>query len=124
MYVAALSAVSNDLHEAAMIDGASRWKRVIHVDIPTILPTICMMLILRFGHIMEVGFDKVYLMQYPTNLEKSEVISTYVFKNGVASGQYSYGTAVGLMNSAITLVLVLLVNWITNKLSQGENGLF
>ena len=124
MYVAALSAVSQDLHEAAMLDGASRWKRVLHVDIPTIMPTICMMLILRFGSIMEVGFEKIYLMQYPTNLERSEVISTYVFKNGVASAQYSYGTAVDLMNSAITLVLVLLVNWITNKLSDGENGLF
>jgi len=124
MYVAALTAVPQDLHEAAMLDGASRWKRVLHVDLPTIMPTICMMLILRFGSIMEVGFDKVYLMQYATNLEKSEVISTYVFKNGVASGQYSYGTAVGLMNSAITLALVMLVNWITNRLSDNENGLF
>jgi putative aldouronate transport system permease protein len=97
---------------------------VIHVDLPTIMPTICMMLILRFGSIMEVGYEKTYLMQYTTNLEKSEVISTYVFKNGISSAQYSYGTAVDLMNSAITICLVLLVNWITNKLSDGENGLF
>ena len=124
MYVAALSSVSPDLHEAAKIDGASRWKRVIHVDLPTIMPTICMMLILRFGSIMEVGYEKTYLMQYTTNLEKSEVISTYVFKNGISAAQYSYGTAVDLMNSAITICLVLLVNWITNKLSDGENGLF
>lgn len=124
MYVAALSAVPAELHESAKLDGASRWKRVLHVDIPTILPTICMMLILRFGHIMTVGYEKVYLMQYPTNLERSEVISTYVFKNGVAAAQYSYGTAVDLMNSAITLALVLLVNWITGKLSEGENSLF
>lgn len=124
MYVAALSAVPEELHEAAMLDGASRWKRVLHVDIPTILPTICMMLILRFGSIMEVGFDKIYLMQYPTNLEKSEVISTYVYKNGVAAAQYSYGTAVDLMNSIITLILVLAVNWITNRMSNNENGLF
>lgn len=124
MYVAALSAVPQELHEAAMLDGASRWRRVIHVDLPTILPTVCMMLILRFGSIMEVGYEKAYLMQYPTNLEKSEIISTYVFKNGVASAQYSYGTAVDLMNSVITLLLVLLVNWVTNKLSDGEHGLF
>lgn len=124
MYVAALSAVPQDLHEAAMLDGASRWRRVLSVDLPTITPTICMMLILRVGSIMDVGFDKAYLMQYPTNLEKSEIISTYVYKNGVAAGEYSYGTAVGLMNSAITLALVLLVNWITNKLSDNENGLF
>lgn len=124
MYVAALSAVPHDLHEAAKLDGASRWRRVIHIDLPSIMPTICMMLILRFGSIMEVGYEKTYLMQYATNLEKSEVISTYVFKNGIAAAQYSYGTAVDLMNSLITICLVLLVNWITNKLSDGENGLF
>lgn len=124
MYVAALSAVSPDLHEAAKLDGASRWKRVIHVDLPSILPTICMMLILRFGSIMEVGYEKIYLMQYPTNLEKSEVISTYVYKNGIQDANYSFGTAIDLMNSAITIMLVTLVNWITNKLSDGENGLF
>lgn len=124
MYVAALSAVSPDLHEAAKLDGASRWKRVLHVDLPSIMPTICMMLILRFGSIMEVGYEKTYLMQTPTNLEKSEVISTYVFKNGIADANYSYGTAVDLMNSVITIILVNLVNWITNKLSDGENGLF
>ena len=124
MYVAALSAVSPDLHEAAKLDGASRFKRVIHVDLPSIMPTICMMLILRFGDIMSVGYEKTYLMQYATNLEKSEVISTYVFKNGIASAQYSYGTAVGLMNTIITIFMVTLVNWITNKMSDGENGLF
>lgn len=124
MYVAALAAVPLELHEAAKIDGASRLKRVIHVDLPTIVPTICLMLILRFGSIMDVGHDKAYLMQTATNIEKSEIISTYVYKNGVAKTQYSFGTAVGLLNSVINIMMVSLVNWITNKLSDGENGLF
>lgn len=124
MYVAALSAVPLELHEAAKIDGASRFKRVLHVDLPTILPTICMMLILRFGSVMSVGYEKVYLMQNGANLERSEVISTYVYRNGIGSAQYSFGTAVGLMNSAINTVLILFVNWITDKLSDGENSLF
>ncbi len=124
MYVAALSAVPLELHEAAKLDGASRWKRVLHVDLPTIMPTICMMFILRFGSIMDVGYEKAYLMQYPTNLEKSEILSTYVYKNGVAKTQYSYGAAVGLLNSVINIMMINLVNWITNKLSDGENGLF
>ena len=124
MYVAALSSVSQELHEAAKLDGASRWKRVIHVDIPAILPTICMLLILRFGSIMAVGYEKVYLMQYPDNIEKSEVISTYVYKFGLGSGDYSFGTAVSLLNSAINTGMICLVNWITDRLSDGENSLF
>lgn len=124
MYVASLSAVSPELHEAAKIDGASRWKRVLHVDIPAILPTICMMLILRFGSVISVGYEKVYLMQSTENMAKSEVISTYVYKYGVANAQYSFGTAVGLLNSAINTCMIILVNWITDKLSDGENSLF
>ena len=124
MYVAALSSVSQELHEAAKLDGASRWKRVLHVDIPAILPTICMLLILRFGSIMAVGYEKVYLMQYPENIEKSEVISTYVYKYGLGDANYSFGTAVSLLNSAINTGMICLVNWITDKLSDGENSLF
>ena len=124
MYVAALSSVSQELHEAAKLDGASRWKRVIHVDIPAILPTICMMLILRFGSVMAVGYEKVYLMQCDQNLEKSEVISTYVYKRGIQEGDMSFGTAVGLLNSVINTCMICLVNWITDKLSDGENSLF
>lgn len=124
VYVASLSSVSTDLHEAAMLDGASRWKRVLHVDIPAILPMICMMLILRFGHVMSVGYEKVYLMQRTENLIRSETISTYIYKNGVAQGQLSYGTAVGLLNSAINTIMIIVVNKITDKLSDGENSLF
>lgn len=124
IYVSALSAVPTELHEAAKMDGASRWKRVIHIDLPTIMPTVVTMLILRFGSILSVGRDKVYLMQNSMNINESEVISTYVYKYGLGQGNYSYGTAVGLMNSAINLGMVLLVNWISKKLTDGENALF
>jgi len=124
MYVAALAAVPMELHEAAKIDGASRWKRVIHVDLPTIMPTVCIMLILRFGSIMGVGHEKAYLMQRDTNIEKSELISTYIYKYGLANSAFSFGTAVGLLNSVLNTCMILFVNWITDKLSEGENSLF
>jgi len=124
IYISALSSVSEELHEAAKLDGASRWKRIIHVDLPAIMPTICIMMIMRFGSVMSVGYEKVYLMQNSLNLEQSEVISTYVYKFGIGKNDMSYGTAVGMMNSVINTILVILVNWITNKMSDGENGLF
>lgn len=125
MYVAALAGVPLELHEAAKIDGASRWRRVLSVDLPAILPTICILLILRFGSVMSVGHEKVFLMQYGTNMSKSQVISTYVYREGMTNpNNYSFGSAVGLMNSVINTSMVLLVNWVTNKLSDGESGLF
>ena len=124
LYIAALAAVSPELHEAATIDGASRWKRVLHVDIPTILPTISIMFILRSGHIMSVCYEKVYLMQNTLNINKSEVISTYVYKYGLAKNKMSYGSAIGLMNSAINSLLIITVDFVANKLSDGEAGLF
>ncbi len=124
LYVSALSAVSPELHEAARIDGASRFRRVFAVDLPAIMPTICIMLIMRMGGILSVGYEKVYLMQNSLNLINSEVISTYVYKYGLADNKLSYGSAVGLMNSLISTTMVILVNWITNKLSDGEAGLF
>ena len=124
LYVAALAGVPMELHEAAKIDGASRVQRVLNVDLPSIIPTICIMLILRFGSIISVGHEKAYLMQTSDNLERSEIISTYVYKNGIGGGKISFGTAVGLMNSVINTCLIILVNAITNRLSDGENGLF
>ena len=124
IYIAALSAVSDELHEAARIDGANRWKRIWHVDLPAIFPVISIQLILRFGHIMSVGYEKVYLMQNTLNITVSEIISTHVYKAGLQSADFSYGTAVGLMNAVINTTLVILVNWITNKVSDGEAGLF
>lgn len=126
IYIASLSAVSQELHEAARIDGANRFQRILHVDIPTILPTVSIMLILRCGHIMSVGYEKVYLMQNSLNIGVSEIISTYVYKAGLAKGgkYLSYGAAIGLMNSVINTILICLVNWVTNKLTDGEGGLF
>lgn len=125
IYVAALSAVSQEHHEAAMIDGASRFQRIIHVDLPAIIPTICIMLILRFGSVMSVGFEKVYLLQSSLNLSVSEVISTYVYKVGMASARdFSYGAAVDVFNSVINCTMLILVNKITKKMSSNEVSLF
>lgn len=124
IYLSALSAVSPELHEAAKLDGASRLQRVWHVDLPAIMPMICLMLIMRFGSVMSVGHEKVYLMQNSLNLKQSEVISTYVYKYGIGKNDLSYGSAVGMMNSVINTAMLLLVNWIANKLSDGEAGLF
>ena len=124
IYVAALSGVSQELHEAAEIDGATRWKRVLHVDLPAILPTVAIMLILRCGSVMSVGYEKVYLMQNSLNLNVSEVISTYVYKVGLGKQQLSYAAAIGLFNSVINCFMLLLVNFLSKKASDGEQGLF
>ena len=121
IYFAALSSVDPELHEAAKVDGASRFRRVLHVDVPAILPTITIMLILRMSTVMTIGFQKVYLMQNTLNLEASEVISTYVYKKGLASGvsnDYSYSTAVDLFNSVVNLMLVIMSNTISRKVSE------
>ena len=125
VYIAALAAVSPELHEAAQIDGANRFQRMLHVDLPAILPTITIMLILRMGSVMTIGFEKVYLMQNSLNLTASEIISTYVYKVGLSSAgttDLSYSTAIGLFNSAINLVLISVTNFIARKL--GGNGLW
>ena len=124
MYVAALSGVSMELHEAAKIDGASRFRRVLMVDLPAIMPTIAIMLIMRFGSIMSVGYEKAYLMQTPMNLEHSEIISTYLFTYGLQQSNMSYGAAIGIMNSVINSTLVITVNKIANWLTDGDAGLF
>ena len=124
IYVSALSGVPDELHEAAKIDGASRLRRVFSVDFPTILPTVALLLIMRFGSIMSVGYQKAYLMQNGMNIDVSELISTYVYKQGIKNGNMSFGTAIGLLNSVINTGLVFLVNWITNLLSDNELGMF
>lgn len=124
IYVAALSGVSHELHEAAELDGASRWKRVLNVDLPAIMPTISIMLILRFGSVMSVGYEKVYLMQNDLNLSASEVISTYVYKIGLGKMRMSYGTAISLFDSIVNTTMLLTVNAIVRKLTHGEQGMF
>lgn len=124
IYVSALSAVSEELHEAAKLDGASRLRRVWSVDLPTIMPTVAIMLIMRFGSVMSVGYQKAFLMQNSMNIEVSEIISTYVYKQGLGKNNMSYGSAVGLMNSVVNTAMVVVVNWITNRLTDNEMGLF
>ena len=119
IYTAALTGVDPALHEAAVIDGASRLQRVVHVDVPTIIPTITITLILRFGSIMGIGFDKVYLMQNDMNLRVSEVISTYTYKVGLTSTlDYSYSTAIGMFNSVVGLIMLALMNFISRRVSE------
>lgn len=117
IYMAALAGVDPTLHEAAMIDGASKLKRIWHIDIPAILPTISIMLIMSFGKVMSVGYEKVYLMQNALNLQVSEVISTYVYKMGIINHQYSYSAAIGLFNNVINFILVVTMNKVVKKLS-------
>ncbi len=118
IYIAALAGISPELHEAAVIDGANKAQRIWHVDIPGILPTITILLILRSGSIMNVGFQKVYLMQTSLNLSKSEILSTYVYKVGLENGDFSFSTAVGMFNSIVNFILIISVNAITRRLSE------
>lgn len=110
IYIAALSGVSKELQEAAVVDGASRLQRIWNVDIPAILPTIIILLIFTSGNIMSVGFEKIFLMQNSFNTSASEVISTFVYKVGLQNGNYSFSTAVGLFNSIVNFALMLTVN--------------
>jgi putative aldouronate transport system permease protein len=122
IYIAVLAGVDPNLHEAAMIDGANMWQRIFHIDIPVILPTAIIMLILATGRVMEVGFEKAYLMQNPLNLRMSEVINTYVYKLGLTGAipQFSYSTAVGLFKSVVGLFLLTTVNRISRKVSESS----
>lgn len=124
IYIAALSSVDASLHEAAEIDGASRLQRVLHIDFPSILPTAITLLILSAGNIMNVGFEKVYLMQNSLNLSTSEVISTYVYKVGmsIGSGDFAFATAIGLFNAVINFTFLIAVNFISKRV--GETSLW
>lgn len=119
IYVAALAGISPELHEAAIIDGATILQRIRHVDLPGILPTVCIMLIMRCGQVLNVGYEKVYLLQNAMNLTNSEVINTYVYKLGLGSGipQYSMATAIGLFVSVINLIVLVSVNKISDWVS-------
>ena len=120
IYISALAGVNTQLHEAAMLDGASKWKRVLHIDLPCIAPTIVIQFILSIGSILNVGYQKVLLMQNATNKQVSEVIDTFVYNSGIAAGlpNYSYTTAVGMFKSVICLILIVLANQISKKISD------
>ena len=118
IYVAALAAVDPALHESAMIDGASRLQRVININVPCILPTIIVMLILQTGSLLNVGFEKVFLLSNDAVLERSEVISTYTYRIGITGAQFSQSTAIGLFNSVVQFIMLVLVNTLSRRLSE------
>ncbi|WP_343060576.1 ABC transporter permease [Paenibacillus phyllosphaerae] len=120
IYLAALSGIDPTLYEAAKVDGASRAQKIFHVDLPGILPTIVIVLILNVGNVMAIGFEKVYLLQNPLNLVNSEIISTYVYSIGLLNANYSFATAVGLFNSVINLILLVLVNSLAKRFSNNS----
>lgn len=115
IYIAALAGIDPSLYEAAKIDGAGRFKRIVHVSLPGITPTIVTLLILKIGQIMSIGFEKAYLLQNDLNLKSSEIISTLVYKQGILQGNIGYATAVGLMNSCLNLLLIIAANQFCKK---------
>ncbi|WP_246321007.1 ABC transporter permease [Paenibacillus germinis] len=117
IYLAALTGIDPQLHEAARVDGASRWQRIWHVNLPGIIPTIIILLILNMGSLLSVGFEKVYLMQNSLNMSSSDIISTHVYHKGILDGQYSYSAAVGLFNSIVNFTLLVIVNRMARKVN-------
>lgn len=115
IYIAALTAISPEYYEAALIDGASKLQRVLYIDLPMIMPTVVLMFILAVGNIMTIGYEKAWLMQAGGNISVSEIISTYVYKTGLQSAQYSFATAVGLFNSVVNFVILVLANVLAKK---------
>lgn len=123
VYIAALTSVSPEYYEAAMVDGANKLQRLIYIDLPFLFPMITTMFILNAGRIMNIGYEKVFLMQTTLNLKASEIISTYVYKVGLINSDFSYSTAINLFNNVINLVLILFVNSLTRRISN-ENALW
>ncbi|MDR2792655.1 MAG: ABC transporter permease subunit [Treponema sp.] len=115
IYIAALTGISPEIYEAAIVDGANKFQRIIHIDVPSIMPTAIIMFTLAVGSIMTIGYEKVYLMQNGMNTVVSEIISTYVYKTGLQSAQYSFATAVGLFNSAVNFVILVICNGIAKR---------
>ena len=120
IFIAALAGISPDLYEAAQVDGANKWQRIWHIDIPGILPTVVMMLILEVGKVMNLGFQKAYLMQNAQNLAASEIISTYIYKVGMIDAQYSYSAAINLFNNLVNIILLVTVNHIAKKTTDNS----
>ncbi|MBM7572449.1 ABC transporter permease [Aquibacillus albus] len=122
IYLAALAGVDKQQYEAAKVDGASRIQRIMNVDIPGIMPAIVIILVLSVGNLMALGFEKVYLLQNPLNLSTSEILQTYVYKMGIINADFSFSAAVGLFNSFVNLILLVLVNYLAKRISG--NGLW
>ena len=122
IYFAALAGVSPEYHEAAIVDGATKFQRVLYIDLPFLAPTMTMLLIMNMGSVLSVGFEKAYALQNDLNLPVSDIIATYTYRRGIIDRDISYSSAVGLMNSLVNSVLLITVNFITGKLS--DNALF
>jgi putative aldouronate transport system permease protein len=122
IYFAALAGVSPEYHEAAIVDGATKFQRVLYIDLPFLAPTMTMLLIMNMGSVLSVGFEKAYALQNELNLPVSDIIATYTYRRGIIDRDISYSSAVGLMNSLVNSVLLITVNFITGKLS--DNALF
>lgn len=120
LYLAALTGISDELYEAAKIDGANRWKQTLHITLPGIRPTIITLLILNIGNLLAVGFEKILLLYNPLNYETSDVIATYVYRVGLESSNFSYATAIGLFEGIIGLILVFSANYISRKLTDSS----
>ncbi|MDF2958683.1 MAG: sugar transporter permease [Paenibacillus sp.] len=118
IYLAALTSINPELHEAAVMDGASKLQRIRHIDLPGIMPTVLILLILNMGGFMNIGFEKVYLMQNPLNTETSEIIQTHVYKVGLLQAKFSYASAVGLFNNLINFFILLSMNQLAKRLKQ------
>ena len=118
IYIAALSGINSELYEAASIDGAGRWRRMLNVTLPGIAPTIIILLILRIGQMLNVGYEKIILLYNPSTYSTGDVISSYVYRVGLLERSYSYSTAVGLMNSVVNFVFVFAANMISRKVTE------
>lgn len=120
IYFAALTSIDVSLYEAARVDGAGRWRQMWHITLPGIAPTVVILLILRIGNLMSLGWDRIYLLYNDMVMETADVISTYVYRTGMLQVQYSYATAVGLMNSIVNIILLFSANYISRKVSDSS----
>ncbi len=120
IFIAGLTGVSEELHEAAIMDGANKLQRIIHVDMPSVVPMLIILLIMESGNLLNVGFEKAFLMQNATNLGVSEIISTYVYKMGLLSTQYSYAAAIGLFNNVINCLILIAANRVARKTTDSS----
>ena len=118
VYIAALNSISDDLYEAAKVDGASRFQQILHVTLPGLLPTIMVMLLVQLGSILDVGYEMIILLYNPGIYETADVINTYVYRTGLLEGRYDYATAIGLLNSVISFVFVVAANKFSKKMTE------
>ncbi|WP_036746854.1 ABC transporter permease [Paenibacillus sp. UNC451MF] len=120
IYIAALMSIDQEQYEAARMDGAGRWKQILHITLPGIMPTITILFILRMGNLLNVGFEKIILLYNPVTYDTADVINTFVYRKGLLEFGWSYSAAVGLFNSVINLILLISANWISRKVNENS----